>query len=172
MTETPTPAPAVSSEPPVRAITKITVPDPHTMVRLLGAGDEILKLVERAVNSDVHVRGNEITITGAAADNALAERIFSELMQRTSEIATSLRPGVDLGALATQAQRERVDDLIQQARSWGARLVCGGDATRPTILDCTDAPGADIVAGEHGSSAESTKQHVLRRPAPHTAQPY
>ena len=49
MTETPTPAPAVSSEPPVRAISKITVADPHTMVRLLGAGDEILKLVERAV---------------------------------------------------------------------------------------------------------------------------
>ena len=65
----------------MRAITKITVPDPHTMVRLLGAGDEILKLVERAVSSDVHVRGNEITITGAAADNALAERIFSELIE-------------------------------------------------------------------------------------------
>src|SRR5512139_738336 len=81
MTATPTPAPAVSSEPPVRSITKITVPDPHTMVRLLGAGDEILKLVERAVSSDVHVRGNEITITGAAADNALAERIFSELIE-------------------------------------------------------------------------------------------
>ena len=65
----------------MRAISKITVPDPHTMVRLLGAGDEILKLVERAVSSDVHVRGNEITITGAAADNALAERIFSELIE-------------------------------------------------------------------------------------------
>src|SRR5262245_46277800 len=76
MTETPTPTPAVSSEQPVRAISKITAPDPHTMVRLLGAGDEILKLVERSVQSDVHVRGNEITITGSAADNALAERIF------------------------------------------------------------------------------------------------
>jgi phosphate starvation-inducible PhoH-like protein len=81
MTETPTPTPAASSEPPVRAISKITVPDPHVMVRLLGAGDEILKLVERSVQSDVHVRGNEITITGAAADNAMAERIFSELVE-------------------------------------------------------------------------------------------
>ncbi|GAA3272802.1 PhoH family protein [Dactylosporangium matsuzakiense] len=65
----------------MRAISKITVPDPHVMVRLLGAGDEILKLVERSVHSDVHVRGNEITITGAAADNALAERIFGELIE-------------------------------------------------------------------------------------------
>src|ERR1700755_1195531 len=81
MTETPTPTPAMPSEQAVRAISKITVPDPHVMVRLLGAGDEILKLVERSVQSDVHVRGNEITITGAAADNALAERIFGELIE-------------------------------------------------------------------------------------------
>jgi phosphate starvation-inducible PhoH-like protein len=51
------------------------------MVNLLGAGDEILRLVERSINSDVHVRGNEITITGAPADNALAERLFTELLE-------------------------------------------------------------------------------------------
>jgi phosphate starvation-inducible PhoH-like protein len=57
------------------------VDDPHVMVRLLGTGDELLRLVERSVTSDVHVRGNEITITGRPADNALAERIFSELLE-------------------------------------------------------------------------------------------
>ena len=91
MTETPTPAPAVSSEQPVRAISKITVPDPHTMVRLLGAGDEILKLVERAVSSDVHVRGNEITLSGRPADVAFAERVFGELIslaQRGQHVGT------------------------------------------------------------------------------------
>ncbi|GAA0812555.1 phosphate starvation protein PhoH [Spirilliplanes yamanashiensis] len=61
--------------------TKITVSDPRIMVNLLGTGDEILRLVERSVASDVHVRGNEITITGAAADNALAERVFTELLE-------------------------------------------------------------------------------------------
>src|SRR5918993_590639 len=64
-----------------RAQTKITVPDPQVMVNLLGAGDEILRLVERSVASDVHVRGNEITITGAPADNAQAERPFTELLE-------------------------------------------------------------------------------------------
>jgi phosphate starvation-inducible PhoH-like protein len=64
-----------------RVQTKITVPDPHTMVSLLGAGDELLRLIERSVSSDVHVRGNEITITGSPADNALAERVFSELLE-------------------------------------------------------------------------------------------
>jgi len=65
----------------VRAQTRITVEDPHTMVKLLGARDEILRLIERSVASDVHVRGNEITITGQPADNALAERIFTELLE-------------------------------------------------------------------------------------------
>ncbi|BCJ33808.1 hypothetical protein Athai_13110 [Actinocatenispora thailandica] len=64
-----------------RVTTKITVPDPHTMVSLLGARDELLKLVERSIKSDVHVRGNEITLTGEPAENALAERLFAELLE-------------------------------------------------------------------------------------------
>jgi len=64
-----------------RAQTKIAVSDPKIMVNLLGAKDEILRLIERTVVSDVHVRGNEITITGTPADNATAERLFSELIE-------------------------------------------------------------------------------------------
>jgi phosphate starvation-inducible PhoH-like protein len=64
-----------------RVQTRISVADPKIMVNLLGAKDEILRLIERILVSDVHVRGNEITITGAPADNALAERLFSELIE-------------------------------------------------------------------------------------------
>jgi phosphate starvation-inducible PhoH-like protein len=64
-----------------RVQTRISVSDPRIMVNLLGAKDEILRLVERTLVSDVHVRGNEITITGEPADNALAERLFSELIE-------------------------------------------------------------------------------------------
>jgi phosphate starvation-inducible PhoH-like protein len=38
-------------------------------------------VIERSLDSDVHVRGNEITITGAAADNAVAVRLFEELLE-------------------------------------------------------------------------------------------
>ena len=61
--------------------TKIVVPDAHNMVSLLGSQDELLALVEAALTSDVHVRGNEITITGAQADNALAVTVFSQLIE-------------------------------------------------------------------------------------------
>ena len=45
--------------------TRISVSDPKIMVNLLGAKDEILRLIERTLVSDVHVRGNEVTVTGA-----------------------------------------------------------------------------------------------------------
>jgi phosphate starvation-inducible PhoH-like protein len=63
-----------------RVSTKIVVPGAHSMVSLLGSRDELLTVIEKALDSDVHVRGNEITITGAAADNALAVRLFEELI--------------------------------------------------------------------------------------------
>jgi phosphate starvation-inducible PhoH-like protein len=50
-----------------RSKIKIIVPDEHSMVALLGSRDELLNVVERAFNSDIHVRGNEITGTGRQA---------------------------------------------------------------------------------------------------------
>jgi phosphate starvation-inducible PhoH-like protein len=69
-------APAV----PADVRTAITVPDSVSMVALLGSGDELLRLVEEELTADVHVRGNEIAITGQPADNAFAVRVFDELI--------------------------------------------------------------------------------------------
>jgi phosphate starvation-inducible protein PhoH and related proteins len=60
--------------------TSITVPASVSMVTLLGSGDELLRLVEDELAADVHVRGNEIAITGQPADNAFAVRVFDELI--------------------------------------------------------------------------------------------
>ncbi|HVE31334.1 MAG TPA: PhoH family protein, partial [Mycobacteriales bacterium] len=43
--------------------------------------DELLRIIEEALASDIHVRGNEITISGDPADNALAVRLFEELLE-------------------------------------------------------------------------------------------
>ena len=60
--------------------TKIVVPGAHSMVSLLGQRDELLAVIEKALRADVHVRGNEITITGARDDTDLAVRLFEELI--------------------------------------------------------------------------------------------
>lgn len=51
------------------------------MVGLLGPRDELLHVMEARLDSDIHVRGNEITVTGDPGDNALAIRLFEELLQ-------------------------------------------------------------------------------------------
>jgi phosphate starvation-inducible PhoH-like protein len=51
------------------------------MVALLGSRDQLLRVIESRLDSDIHVRGNEITITGAQADNATAVRMFEELLE-------------------------------------------------------------------------------------------
>src|SRR3954470_12087008 len=65
---------------PAAVRTTITAPDSVPMVALLGTGDELLRLVENEVDTDVHVRGNEIAVTGQPADNAAAVAVFDELI--------------------------------------------------------------------------------------------
>ncbi|MGH8962718.1 MAG: PhoH family protein [Jatrophihabitantaceae bacterium] len=64
--------------------TVVVVPREQAMVGLLGPRDELLRVIERSVGSDVHVRGNEITITGSPADNAIATRLIEELLEMIS----------------------------------------------------------------------------------------
>jgi phosphate starvation-inducible PhoH-like protein len=62
-----------------QASVKIVVPAAHPMVAVLGSGDEVLRVVERAFTSDIHVRGNEITVTGEPAEVSLVQRLFEEM---------------------------------------------------------------------------------------------
>ncbi len=48
--------------------------------RCSGSRDESLRTAEDLLDADVHVRGNEITLTGTPADVAFAERVFTELI--------------------------------------------------------------------------------------------
>jgi phosphate starvation-inducible PhoH-like protein len=68
------------SSSPAPAQTTLVVPGAHQMVSLLGSRDEFLRIVEQAFDSDIHVRGNEITITGRPEENALVVRLFEELI--------------------------------------------------------------------------------------------
>ncbi len=51
------------------------------MVGLLGTGDELLHVIEREFSADIHVRGNEITVSGPLAETDLVGRLFSELLE-------------------------------------------------------------------------------------------
>src|SRR3954471_3337542 len=65
---------------PAAVRTTITVPDSVSRVPPPGPADELLRLGEAEVDADIHVRGNEIAITGQPPDNAFAVRVFDELI--------------------------------------------------------------------------------------------
>ncbi|MQA85962.1 MAG: AAA family ATPase [Streptosporangiales bacterium] len=109
---------------------KIVVPDDHSMVGLLGSRDELLHVVERAFDSDIHVRGNEITVTGRPEENALVARLFEELV-------TLLKNG-------TQLTPDAVERSLAMLRSSGERpadvltldiLSTRGRTIRPKTLN-------------------------------------
>ena len=78
-------APARQADAQVRS--SIDVP-PDLVVGLLGSADANLRALESALNAQLHVRGNTVTISGEPADVALAERAISELVA----IAASRQP--------------------------------------------------------------------------------
>jgi phosphate starvation-inducible PhoH-like protein len=78
MTHTPTTAQTLPSG---QARAHFTVPAKHPMVTVLGSGDALLRVIEKAFPStDIHVRGNQISATGDATEVALIQRLFDEMM--------------------------------------------------------------------------------------------
>jgi phosphate starvation-inducible PhoH-like protein len=51
------------------------------MVSLLGSRDELLRVIESAFRADIHVRGNEITVTGSPDESGTVVRLFEELVE-------------------------------------------------------------------------------------------
>jgi phosphate starvation-inducible PhoH-like protein len=61
--------------------TTIVIPASLDMVSILGSGDDLVRTVERGFPEvDLHVRGNQFTLTGAAAEVALVDRVLGEML--------------------------------------------------------------------------------------------
>ena len=69
----------------------VVVPTSIDMVNLLGPGDEYLGIIEGALDAEVHVRGNRISLKGEAGEVALGDRLLDELVTiiRTGQGVTS-----------------------------------------------------------------------------------
>ncbi|AWI28738.1 PhoH family protein [Streptomyces sp. ICN441] len=77
MTQTPTDQTLA----PGQARAHFTVPAKHPMVTVLGSGDSLLRVIEKAFPAvDIHVRGNVISAVGDERHVALVQRLFDEMM--------------------------------------------------------------------------------------------
>ncbi|MFD0773998.1 PhoH family protein [Streptomonospora algeriensis] len=94
---------------------KIVVPEEHMMVNLLGSGDELLHTVERSFDSDIHVRGNEITINGSPEETSVVVRLIEELLELVKNGTVVTPDAIDrtLGMLRSPSgEEERPADVL------------------------------------------------------------
>ena len=64
-----------------QASATIVVPSAHPMVSLLGPGDDFLRAIEAAFpDTDIHVRGNEMRVSGATGEVGLVELLVAEML--------------------------------------------------------------------------------------------
>ncbi len=174
-------ASTLASAAPAAVRTTITVPDSVSMVALLGSGDELLRLVEGELAADVHVRGNEIAVTGQPADNAFAVRVFDELIALLGT-GQALRPDSVrrvIGMLRSGGSERPADVLSLDIISRRGRTIRPKTLNQKRYVDAIDAhtivfgigpagTGKTYLAMAKAVQALQTKQVnriILTRPA-------
>src|SRR3954463_7690109 len=125
---------------PVRAQTTIVVPGAHQMVSLLGSRDELLSIIEQAFSSDIHVRGNEITITGEPEENALVTRLFEELLTLIGrgDVLTADAVERSLAMLRAGADERPADVLTMNILSSRGRTIRPKTLNQKRYVDAID----------------------------------
>ena len=123
-----------------RGSTKIVVPGSVPMVSLLGAGDALLRRVEQLLDSDIHVRGNEITVSGRPGDNALATRLFEELLSLLARGEPLTEDVVDRshGMLRSNAGERPADVLSLNILSRRGRTIRPKTVNQKRYVDAID----------------------------------
>ncbi|MBB3082568.1 phosphate starvation-inducible PhoH-like protein [Geodermatophilus sabuli] len=152
-----------------------------SMVALLGSADELLRLVEDEVDTDVHVRGNEIAVTGQPADNAFAVAVFDELIALLGT-GQALRPDSVrrvIGMLRAGGAERPADVLSLDIISRRGRTIRPKTLNQKRYVDAIDAhtvvfgigpagTGKTYLAMAKAVQALQTKQVnriILTRPA-------
>ena len=159
---------------------KILVPGDQNMVALLGQRDELLKLVEAAFDSEIIVRGNEITITGPEHEAERVGLLFEEmltLLERGHEFtASSVGHTIELIKSEEARPTDVLGDVLLTRRGKGIAPKTAGqkkyvDAMRRATLTFAIGPagtGKTYLAVATAVRALQDKQVsriILIRPA-------
>jgi phosphate starvation-inducible PhoH-like protein len=164
------------------APTKIIVPVQYPMVSLLGSGDVFLKVIEHAFpRTDVHVRGNEITISGDSDEAELVRRLFDELvlMLRTGQPLSSEAVERSIAMLRMETTERPADVLTLNILSNRGRTIRPKTLNQKRYVDAIDQHTIVFSIGPAGTGktylavakavqalqAKQVNRIILTRPA-------
>ncbi len=161
--------------------TKIVVPAAVPMVGLLGSSDGLLRVLERRLDSDIHVRGNEITLSGSAGDNALATRLVEELLSLLGKGERLTEDVVDrsLAMLRSGGKDRPADVLTLDILSRRGRTIRPKTLNQKRYVDAIDTHTITFAIGPAGTGktylamakavqalqAKQVNRIILTRPA-------
>jgi phosphate starvation-inducible protein PhoH and related proteins len=159
---------------------KILVPGNRPMVALLGQRDEFLKIVEAAFDSQILVRGNEITITGDDREAGQVAVLFEELLTLL-ERGDTLTPAavgqtIDLIKRDEARPSEILGDVLLTSRGKSIAPKTAGqkryvDAIRRSTLTLATGPAGTgktylaVATAVKALMERSVTRIILTRPA-------
>ncbi|MGB5953335.1 MAG: PhoH family protein [Ornithinimicrobium sp.] len=160
----------------------VRIPAHTSMVALLGPGDELLRTIERSFTDvDVHVRGNEVRLSGPSADLALVERLLDELIDIVDKGHPLTRDAVEraIAMLRTQSTDRPADVLTMNIISNRGRSIRPKTLNQKHYVDAIDAHTIVFGIGPAGTGktylamakavaalqAKEVSRIILTRPA-------
>jgi phosphate starvation-inducible PhoH-like protein len=158
---------------------KISVPGNHLMADLLGQRDELLRVVESAfAGVEIHVRGNEIAITGDEADKVAL--LFEELvllLERGQRLEpASVVRTIDMVRADERPSEVLTAEVLRSARGRTVRPKSAGqkryvDAIRDNVITFGIGPAGTgkswlaVAMAVQALQAKQVERIILTRPA-------
>jgi phosphate starvation-inducible PhoH-like protein len=158
---------------------KILVPGNHLMVGLLGQRDELLRLIEDAFGSaEIHVRGNEISISGTESDRV--GKLFEELvlLLEAGHVLDTINVGRTIDMIKADERPSEVltADLLRNAKGGKVRPKTSGqkryvDAIRENVITFGIGPAGTgkswlaVAMAVQALQAKQVDRIILTRPA-------
>ena len=159
---------------------RVVVPGSIPMVGVVGASDEFLRLLEKTLDADIHVRGNEITLTGEPAAVSRAEDTLTQMV-------TILRTGqglslADVGRIVATDPADPIrpaDAMTSSILSHRGRTIRPKTANQKRYVDAIDHNTVVFGIGPAGTGktylavakavqalqAKAVSRIILTRPA-------
>jgi phosphate starvation-inducible PhoH-like protein len=159
----------------------IVIPASIPMVALLGPNDEFLSLIEQEFTADIHVRGNQVTLTGSSPEIALVERVIDELvtMVRTGQGLSAETVERSIGMLRAETQERPAEVLTLNILSNRGRTIRPKTLNQKRYVDAIDKHTVIFSIGPAGTGktylamakavqalqAKQVNRIILTRPA-------
>ena len=157
----------------------VIVPGNHLMASLLGSRDAHLRQIEESFpGTDIHVRGNEISIAGAEADKVgqLFEELVLLLQNGHALDSSDLSRSIDMVRAAERPSAVLTADILRGAKGRFVRPKTSGqkryvDAIRDNVITFGLGPAGTgkswlaVAMAVQALQAKQVQRIILTRPA-------